>query len=153
MAGGAGDESLGGVGEDDDVACAGAAVDGGADGSGGGSADGVDRGGQRGYVGQIDDGDAVASMVGDDKGFAVGGDAEGDGLLSSFNLGDFAAGFELKDGDGVGAGVGDVGEGAGGIDVDGDGSATVLFSALMTEREPSLLSDEASLDSEPELTT
>jgi len=103
MAGGAGDECLGRVGEDDGVTGAGAAVDGGANGTGGWAANAVNGGREGGYVGEIDDGGAVAAVVGDDEGFAVGRDAEGDWLFSRLDLRDFAAGFQLKDGDGVGA--------------------------------------------------
>ncbi len=108
VAAGAGYKGLGGVGQDDGVRGAGAALEDGADDCAGGG---------------IDEADGVAAAVGDDQGLAVGGDAGGDGLFAGADLGNLAAGLEVDDGDGVGAGVGHVGQLAGGVEIDGDGLA------------------------------
>ena len=70
-----------------------------------------------------EDGDAVASAIGDDQGAHVRRDAGETGLLSGSGDGYLAAAVEVEDADGVGAGVGYVGAVAGGVHADGVGQA------------------------------
>ena len=114
MAGGTGDEGLGGVGEDGDVGGSGAAGEGGAQ---------MEDGAGRVVGGYVEDGDAVATAIGNDERAHIGGDTGEAGLLAGAGDGDFAATVEVDNADGVGTGVGDVGTVTGGLDADEVGEA------------------------------
>ena len=107
VAAGAGCECLGGIGQDDDIAGAGAAFEDGAH---------LARGG-------VDDADRVATAVGDHEGLAVGRNARRGRLFAGADLRNFAASLQVEDRDAVRAGVGDVGEFAVGIECDRNADA------------------------------
>jgi len=128
MAGGAGDEGLGGVWKDGDIGGTGTSREGGPEFK---RRPGVLAGCRLGSFGRVllwDGGGGIGSgvidryaaraAVGDDDGPHVGRDPSEAGVFSGTNGGDLPAAFEVDHADGVGGRVGDVGAAPGLVDAD-----------------------------------